>query len=95
MKQDNTESFTLSEICRICGKTQLYVRNLQKTLGLPVPDKDSRYSLNYFHFIQKIIILRTFSISLDKIADLFAKEQSVLRLFKIDALCSSQTWYLD
>ena len=71
------------------------MRNLQKTLGLPIPDKGSRCSVNYFHFIQKIIILRTFSISLDKIADLFAKEQSILRLLKIDALCSSQIWYLD
>ena len=30
-----------------------------------------------------------------KIADLFTKEQIVLRLLKVDALGSSPTWYLD
>jgi hypothetical protein len=95
MKQDTAETFTLSEICRICGKTQLYVRNIQKALGLPIPENESRYTANYLHFIQKVINLRTFSIPLEDISDLFTKERSVLRLLKMDALSTSATWYLD
>jgi len=59
------------------------------------PAKDSRYSSAYARFIQTIIALRTFSVPLGEIADLFAKEQIVLRLLKVDALGASPTWFLD
>lgn len=71
------------------------MRNLLTSLGLPVPAKDSRYSSTYAQFIQTIITLRTFSVPLGEIADLFTKEQIVLRLLKVDALGASSTWYLD
>ena len=60
-----------------------------------MPAKDSRYSSAYARFIQTIIALRTFSVPLGEIADLFAKEQIVLRLLKVDALGTTSTWYLD
>jgi len=88
-------SLTFSELCQTCGKSQVYVRNLLTSLGLPAPAKDSRYSSAYARFIQTIIALRTFSVPLGEIADLFAKEQIVLRLLKIDGLGVSPTWYLD
>ena len=44
---------------------------------------------------QTIIALRTFSVPLGEIADLFTKEQIVLRILKVDALGASSTWYLD
>lgn len=88
-------SLTFSEMCKICGKSQLYVRNLQKSMGLPIPDKDSRYSTSYLYFIQKVISLRTFSVPLEDILELFAKEKSILCLLKMDALSNSPTWYLD
>ena len=88
-------SLTFSELCQACGKSQVYVRNLLTNLGLPVPAKDSRYSSAYARFIQTIIALRTFSVPMGEIADLFTKEQIVLRLLKVDALCTSSTWYLD
>jgi hypothetical protein len=88
-------SLTFSDLCQDCGKSQVYVRNLLISLGLPVPAKDSRYSPTYARFIQTIIALRTFSVPLNEIADLFTKEQIVLRLLKVDALGASSTWYLD
>ena len=88
-------SLTFSELCQACGKSQVYVRNLLTSLGLPVPAKDSRYSSSYARFIQTIIALRTFSVPMGEIADLFTKEQIVLRLLKVDAFCASSTWYLD
>ena len=88
-------SLTFSELCQACGKSQVYVRNLLTSLGLPVPAKDSRYSSAYARFIQTIIALRTFSVPLGEIADLFTKEQIVLRILKVDALGASSTWYLD
>ncbi|MBU0715301.1 MAG: hypothetical protein KJ964_08090 [Verrucomicrobia bacterium] len=45
--------------------------------------------------MQTIITLRTFSVPLGEIADLFTKEQIVLRLLKVDALGATSTWYLD
>ena len=109
-------ALTFSELCQACGKSQVYVRNLLTSLGLPAlrlvrrsssseggslgeegpgPAKDSRYSSAYARFIQTIIALRTFSVPPGEIADLFAKEQIVLRLLKVDALGASSTWYLD
>ncbi|MBU0715300.1 MAG: hypothetical protein KJ964_08085 [Verrucomicrobia bacterium] len=50
-------SLTFSELCQACGKSQVYMRNLLTSLGLPalrslgaegpVPTKDSRYSSAY------------------------------------------------
>ena len=88
-------SLTFSELCQVCGKSQVYVRNLLTSLGLPLPSKDNRYSSAYARFIQTIIALRTFSVPLAEIADLFTKEQTVLRLLKVDGLGVSATWYLD
>ena len=98
-------ALTFPELCQACGKSQGYVRNLLTNLGLPAlrslgeegpaPAKDSRYSSAYARFIQTIIALRTFSVPLGEIADLFTKEQIVLRLLKVDALGASSTWYLD
>jgi len=89
------ESFTLSEISRICGKTQVYIRSLHKNLGLPVNGNGGEYGPNYLHFILKAVNLRTCGIPLEDIEVLFAREKSVLRLLKMDALSSSPTWYLD
>jgi hypothetical protein len=60
-----------------------------------VPAKDSRYSSAYAQFIQTVITLLTFSVPMVEIADLFTKEQIVLRLLKVAVLCTSSTWYLD
>ena len=86
---------TFPDLCLDCGKSQVYVRNLLASISLPLPAKDSRYSSAYARFIQTIIALRTFSVPLGEITDLFTKEQIVLRLLKVDALCTSSTWYLD
>lgn len=88
-------TLTFPELCRACGKPSVYVRNLQASLDLPLPDGDRLYSPAYLQIIQIIISLRTFSVPLEDIADLLAKELVVLRLLKVDALGSSPTWYLD
>lgn len=87
-------ALTFSELCQVGGKSPVYVRNLLATLGLPGPVKDSRYSGAYARLIQTIIALRTFSVPLAEIAELFTKEQIVLRLLKADALGDSRYWYL-
>ena len=88
-------SLTFSDICKTCGKSQTYVRNLQKSMGLPVLDQDSRYLSSYLCFLQKVISLRTFGVPLDDILELFTKEKGILCLLKMDALSNSPTWYLD
>ncbi len=88
-------SLKFSELCQACGKSQVYVRNLLSNLGLPGPAKESSYSPSYARFIRTMVTLRTFSVPLAEIADLFTKEQIVLRLLKVDTLGTSPTWYLD
>jgi len=85
-------SLTFAEVCKICGKSSVHVHNLQKSMGLPIMGK---YSASYLSFIQKVISLRTFSVPLEDILELFAKEKSILCLLKMDALSNSPTWYLD
>jgi hypothetical protein len=88
-------TLSFSELCQACGKSQVYVKNIQTCLGLPAPAKDSGYSPAYARFIQAITALRAFSVPMSEIADLFTKEQIVLRLLKVDALGASFAWHLD
>jgi len=92
---DIPTELTISECCKICGKSHIYVRNLQKAMELPILGKGSLYPRTYLHFLQRVIALRTFSVSLEDISDLFVKEKNILRLLKMDSLVNSPTWYLD
>lgn len=87
-------TFTVRQLSEKLGKDPLYVRNVQKTLNLHVPDGEG-YSLAYLRFLRKIIALRTFSVPMDDIVRLFEIEKKLLRLLRADTHSSSPTWYLD
>jgi len=89
------ERFTPARLCEILGKTQFYISNLQRALGLHVPGSGEGYSAAYVSFMEKIVALRTFNVATADIADLFTKEKRILELLKFDSLSNSPTWYLD
>ncbi len=95
MPASEDEIVSFSALCRILGKPPVYVLRLQQALDLYVPSADEGYRRAYICFLEKIVALRTFGISLGDIADLFAKERRLLELMRFDALSDSPTWYLD
>lgn len=88
-------AFTFSELCRECGKSALYLRNIQSQLNLPALDKPERYPAGYLCFVKKTIFLQAFGVPLKDIAELLAREKSLLQMLKLDGLSDSRTWYLD
>ena len=86
---------TFPEMCHLVGKSGPYVHNLQSKLGLYIPAGGDGYSNAYIIFLQTIISLRTFSIPLDDVCQLFETEKKLLKLLKVDSLTQSKTWYLD
>lgn len=86
---------TFYEFCNLLGKSSPYVHNLQAKLGLHIPGKGEDYSDAYLVFMQTVIALRTFSIPIDDICQLFDTEKKLLKLLKVDCLTHSRTWYLD
>jgi hypothetical protein len=90
---DNTYSF--ADLCRALGKSGFYIYNLQRALGIPVMRDGGHYSAAYLRFMEKAVSLRAFSVSNDKIQELFELEKKILRLLHIDSLSQSETWYLE
>ena len=88
-------AMSVSRLCGKLGKSQPYVRTIQSRLGLHIPADGSGYSEAYGAFLETVIVLRTFSVPLDEIGELFESEKKILRLLKIDTLTASPTWYLD
>ena len=83
------------EFCRRLGKSSPYVYHLQSKLGLNIPDKGEDYTEAYLAFMQTVVSLRTFSVPLDDIGQLFDTEKKLLKLLNVDRLTHSRTWYLD
>jgi len=86
---------TFPEMCHMLGKSGPYVHNLQSKMGLYIPGHGDDYSDAYVVFMQTVISLRTFSIPVDDICQLFETEKKLLKLLKVDSLTHSKTWYLD
>ena len=86
---------SFSQVCAAMGKPPGYIRTLQSKLGLYIPQNGEGYSHAYMVFLQTVIVLRTFSIPLEDIGDLFETEKKLLNLLKVDSLTPSRTWYLD
>jgi hypothetical protein len=89
------EIVLFGDLCRILGKSPVYVLRLQQALDLYAPASKDGYTRAYVCFLEKIVALRTFGIPLADIADLFSKERRLLELLRFDALSDSPTWYLD
>jgi hypothetical protein len=89
------KKYTLNEFCRSLGKAPPLVHQIQTGLGLHIPRRDEGYSPAYLGFMQKVVSLRTFSVPVADIADLFEKEKKILELLHVDSIADSPTWYLD
>ncbi len=89
-----SEAFSFDELCKAVGKPPSYVRQLHGTFRLP-PMQDHQYSPAYACFIGKLVTLRTFSVPVDEIEDLLARERRLLELLHADTLSTSPTWFLD
>lgn len=90
-----TDLYTFSELCHTVGKNRVYVRHLQRQLDLFIPPAECGYSEAYAYFVQKIVALRTFSVPLSLIRELFGKEKRLLELLHFDTISESPTWYLE
>ena len=88
-------NYTFSQVCKAAGKDPFYIKNIQRALDLPIPEKNESYSKSYVEFLTTIISLRAFSVPLKKITELFELEKKILVLLHVDALTDSKTWYLD
>jgi hypothetical protein len=93
-KEPRQSGATLADIAKACGKPVTVLRNIQKNLGLHVPS-DGGYSEAYARFLGKIVALQALHVSRQAIEALFENEVQILRLFHVDSLTQSPTWYLD
>lgn len=89
------DGISLGEVCQMLGRDAFFVRNLQRQLGLYMPDKDGGYSQGYVIFLEKLVSLRALHVPLEDIRELFEVEKKILSLLHVDALDRSPTWYLD
>ena len=87
--------FTFNEFCKAAGKPAPLIHSLQTNLDLYVPGKQDGYTEAYLIFMEKVVAMRTFSVPVDEIADLFRKEKKILELLHVDTITDSPTWYLD
>jgi hypothetical protein len=88
-------TFTHTELCIALSKSNLYIRNIQKALALPVKKPDEKYSEGYKIFLENIINLKTLGVSNEDIARLLEIEKKILHLLQIDSIDNAPTWYLD
>ncbi len=89
------EGIAFGEVCQMLGRDPLFVRTLQRQLGLHIPEKDAGYSQGYVIFLEKLVSLRALHVPLEDIRELFEVEKKILSLLHVDALDRSPTWYLD
>lgn len=85
-----------NEVCQALCKPYPYLRQLQMKLGLHIPDDHTEgYAESYIAFLNTVVVLRTFGVSVEDIVDLFETEKKLLKLLKVDTLTNSKTWYLE
>jgi hypothetical protein len=88
-------SYSFPELCQALRKSQVFVRNLQSGLDLPILRGDERHAEPYLAFLQKIVALRTLGIPLEDLRDLFLREKKIMEMLHVDTHTDSPTWYLD
>ena len=85
-----------AEVCQALCKPFPYLRQLQARLDLHIPDdRKEGYPETYVAFLNTVVVLRTFGVSMDDIAEVFEIEKKLLKLLKVDTILSSKTWYLE
>ena len=87
--------YSFYKLCKDLLKPKRYVQSLQSKLELYIPRKDESYTPGYRRFLQKGIALRTYSVPLEDITDLFKLEKKIMQLMHADSQDGSPTWYLD
>lgn len=88
------ESYTWPEMAAILGKSVPYARNLLIQLGVEMPRRVDRYPERVLAFLRRIIALRTFTVPIDDIAELYRKEHKILLLLHMDALGADPFWFV-
>jgi len=71
----------------------IYIQGLQSRFELP-SFSGAKYSDAYLMFLQKLVYLRTFSITEETLRDLWRIEKKLLQLLHADST-GSPTWFLD
>jgi hypothetical protein len=84
----------MSELCRTLGRSPAYIRKIQAALKIPM-HKDGTLPESIIPLIEKVLMLRAFSVPLEDIAELFRRERHVLESLRMDSLSTSSYWYLE
>lgn len=90
----NGRKYSLGEVSEALGRPPPAIRGLQQKLKLPRPEGD-RYSEAYVELLKRILALRAFSVPMDEIGDLLAKEKRLQELLHADSVACAPTWFLD
>lgn len=88
------QMYTYSEICDVLSKSHLYVKNIEKRLKMPNNTQNEGYPVSFLMFMERIVALRAFSVSLDDIADLYVKEIKILQMLHFDSVDDGPYWFL-
>jgi len=89
------ERYSFGDICAALGKGPLFVRGIQRDLGLPRRRHEDGYSAGYLCFLEKAIALRAFAVPMDRIVELLEMEKKALQLLHIDSIGEDEYWYLE
>jgi len=85
--------YTIGEIGKELNRLAVYLSGLQNRFELPV-FSGAGYSAAYLRFLEKVVYLRSFGISEERIRDLWEVEKKILQLLHVDTV-GSPTWFLD
>lgn len=86
---------SFAEVCGVLGREPTYVRGLQRSFDLHIPDRDGGYSAAYAAFMGKVVRLRALHVPQESMKNLWETEKKLLSLLHVDGLTGSPTWYLD
>ncbi len=84
---------TFADLTKALNRSTLYLSGLQSRFELPVID-GAGYSEAYLAFLQKVVHLRTLSITEEMLRDLWHIEKKLLVMLHADST-GSPTWFLD
>ncbi len=87
-------TYTWNEMAAILGKSVPYLRSLLAQLGVDLPRRTNAYPERFMGFLRRIVALRTFSVPIDDIADLYRKEHKILQILHMDALGPDIFWFV-
>ncbi len=84
---------TFADLAKALNRSTVYLSGLQSRFELPTFDRPG-YSEAYLAFLQKVVHLRTLSITEETLRDLWHIEKKLMGLLHADTT-GSATWFLD